>query len=64
MSLVFVAVERCVFSLLFCQFLIQKFLKTIEIVVHSLIQRSFMQIGVETLCNKRKIAPENDLSIV
>ena len=48
MSLVFVAVERCVFSLLFCQFLIQKFLKTIEIVVHSLIQRSFMQIGVET----------------
>ena len=32
MSLVFVAVERCVFSLLFCRFLIQKFLKTIDIV--------------------------------
>ena len=66
MALVFVAVERCVFfSLLFCRFLIQKFLKTIDIVIHSLIQRIFMQIVEETeTCKKRKIAQENDLSIV
>ena len=53
MSLVFVAVERCVFSLLFCRFLIQKFLKTIDNVIHSLIQRIFMQIVVES-SNVRK----------
>ena len=39
MSLVFVAIERGVFSLLFCRFLIQKFFKTNETVIHSLIQR-------------------------
>ena len=55
MSLVFVAVERCVFSLLFYRFLIQKFLKTNDIVIHSLIQRIFMQIVVETCAKK----PEN-----
>ena len=35
------------FSLLFCQFLIRNFLKAIEIVIHSLIQRISMQIGLE-----------------
>ena len=55
MSLVFVAVERCVFSLLFCRFLIQKFLKTIDIVIHSLIQRIFMQIVVETCAKNGKL---------
>ena len=62
MSLVFVAVERCVFSLPFCQFLIQNFLKTIEIVVHSLIQRIFKCKNRSG--NMSKIGPENDLSIV
>ena len=63
MSFVFVAVERCVFPLLFCQFLIQKFLKKIEIVIHSLIQRSFMQIGVET-CAKNGKSHQKTISLL
>ena len=41
MSLVFVTIERCVFSLLFCRFLIQKFLKTNDIVIHSFIAENY-----------------------
>ena len=42
------------FSLLFCQFLIRNFLKAIEIVIHSLIQRISMQIGLEINAKKHK----------
>ena len=64
MSLVFVAVERCVFSLLFCRFLIQKFLKTIDIVIHSLIQRIFMQIVVVTCAKKENRTRKRSLYCV
>ena len=63
MSLVFVVVERCVFFLLFCQFLIQNFLKTVEIVIRSLIQRIFMQIGVET-CAKNAKSHQKTISLL
>ena len=63
MSLVFVAVERCVFSLLFCRFLIQKFLKTIDNVIHSLIQRIFMQKVVET-CAKNGKSHKKTISLL
>ena len=53
MSLVFVAVEKCVFSLLFCRFLIQKFLKTIDIVIHSFIQRISYVNSSGNMCKKR-----------
>ena len=52
------------FSLLFCQFLIRNFLKATEIVIHSLIQRISMQIGLEMNEKNTQIAPENNLSIV
>ena len=42
------------FSLLFCQFLIRNFLKATEIVIHSLIQRISMQIGLEMNAKKHK----------
>ena len=42
------------FSLLFCQFLIRNYLKATEIVIHSLIQRISMQIGLEMNAKKHK----------
>ena len=64
MSLVFVAVERCVFFSSFLPISHSKFLKdnrNCDSFSHSIF---FRQIGVETFAKKRKITPENDLSIV
>ena len=50
------------FSLLFCQFLIRNFLKAIDIVIHSLIQRISMQIGLEMYAKNTNRTRKRSLS--